>query len=483
MAKTKLTIRRFTGLEQSLGDGSGQLDTAWEAFNMNTRHGHLSGCHGWKRFLPALPVEEPIVTLARFYRRSHPAPEVLVAATADTLWAYTDHWQQLGTGYASGAWDWVCYEDTALIGGQEQMTDVLLLTNPLDGMLALFGHDLSLIPIPTPAKFGFLARYKERIFGSGALDTPDSIYYSQPFDPTAWDTVEEAGVLLPEVSGGRIDAPTWDGDRFIALVPFGASLLAFKRQSVYRLYGADPGEFYLRDQYGADGPIAEDTVAVEADAAYLLSGAGLSVYDGSAVRPLRRDSLHTLWEAVDPDRLPQSQGAICGHIYYYTLPMASGGFRLMELDLTRGTLMAYDGPSPTCLLAWEDTLLFADSHAPGQLFALDPTADEGDFDHPALWVSPWHDGGTPVRVKSDFRLSGMLELTGDEPTACLSVTLETDRGSKTRTIAWPSGRGKKPFTLRLPCYGRRFRLKFASDSGHRFSLCGPLELSFDAHDL
>ena len=77
----------------------------------------------------------------------------------------------------------------------------------------------------------------------------------------------------------------------------------------------------------------------------------------------------------------------------------------------------------------------------------------------------------------------MAELSADTPTACLTVTLETDRGSKSRTLAWPSGIGKQPFTLRLPCYGRRFRLKFSCDSGHRFSFCGPMELEFEGHKI
>ena len=68
------------------------------------------------------------------------------------------------------------------------MVDIMLLTNPLDGMIAIYGHNLSVRPLETPDKFGFLARYKARIFGSGSLANPDSIYYSQPFNPTAWNT-------------------------------------------------------------------------------------------------------------------------------------------------------------------------------------------------------------------------------------------------------------------------------------------------------
>ncbi len=489
MPENTLTIKQFTGLEQALGEASGQMGTAWDAANMDTRHGRLASSPGWSSAYPPLPVQNPIVTLARFYRRNNPElPEVLIAATDDTLFAYTDVWITLGTGYKSGRWDWVCYEDTITAPeesgsqGEPQMVDILLLTNPLDGMIAVYGHDLSVRALETPDKFGFLARYKERIFGSGSLANPDSIYYSQPFNPTAWGTVEREGVLLPELSGGRIDAPTWDGDRFIALAPYGTSLLAFKRETVFRLYGADPGEFYLRDQYGADGPIAEDTVAVEADAVYLLSGAGLSLYDGAAVRPLRRDSLHQLWQQANLNRLSQSRGALCGHRYYLSIPIAEDGWKLVELDLTRGCFMVYEGPQPTALLALDNRLIYADARYPGQLYALNEKSYAASESFESRWVTPWSDGNAPKRSKSHFRLSGTLSLKSSSDHAQLHVTLETERGSKTRIINWPSDQRMQPFTVRLPCYGRRFRLKLSAPPGHRFTLYGPLELTFYTHE-
>ena len=484
MPEKTLTLKQFTGLEQAWGEASGQMGTAWDAANMDTRYGRLASSPGWSGAYPPLPVQAAVITLARFYRRNHDElPEVLIAATADSLYAYTDEWIMLGSGYKSGSWDWVCYEDTVTADGSEepQMADIMLLTNPLDGMIAVYGHDLSVRSLETPDKFGFLARYKERIFGSGSLANPDSIYYSQPFNPTAWNTVEQEGVLLPELSGGRIDAPTWDGDRFIALVPYGTSLLAFKRETVFRLYGADPGEFYLRDQYGADGPIAEDTVAVEADAVYLLSGAGLSLYDGSAVRPLRRESLQGLWSHADLSRLTQAQGALCGHRYYLSLPVSGGGWQLIELDLSRGCFMAYEGPQPTALLALGERLLYADGRYPGRLYALNQQSFAASDDFESRWVTPWSDGGSPGLSKSHFRLSGTLSLQSSGAQAQLCACLETDRGSKTRVIDWPSGERLKPFTVRLPCYGRRFRLKLSAPAGHRFILHGPLELSFYTH--
>lgn len=83
------------------------------------------------------------------------------------------------------------------------------------------------------------------------------------------------------------------------------------------------------------------------------------------MRPLRRDSLQYFWAKIDPERLSLSQGALCGHRYYLSLPVAGGGWKLMELDLTRGSFMAYEGPQPTALLALGGRLLYADAQHPG----------------------------------------------------------------------------------------------------------------------
>ena len=478
MAEMTWNLGPFTGIEQAYGPASGQLNSAWTAQNMVTRHGRMTNSAGWREAYPPLPQEEPILTLARFYRRNHATfPEVLAAATANRLYVYTDHWQLAGEGYQSGKWDWVCYEDVV----DEHTVDILLMTNPHDGMIAVSGHDLLARPMETPDKFAYLARYKERIFGAGSLQHPDRLYYSQPFAPAAWGSVEQSGVRLPELSGGSIDSPTWDGDKIIALRPYGASLLVFKGETVFRLYGADPGEFYLRDQYGVDGPIAEDTVAVDADAVYLLSRNGLSLYDGAAVRPLRRDSLEQLWQAVSPARMPESCALLHKGRYYFTLPDTQGSF-LMELDLERAAFMAYRGFCPGTLLSMDRQLLFTDANRPGLIFVLMEYPEGPASAFPSIWITPWSDGGAPGRMKSAFRLSGVLRLQSETEVARLTITLQTERGEKTRTMLWPSSAQEKPFTLRLPCYGRRFRLAISCPSDSRFTLFGPLALSAYLHE-
>lgn len=472
MSKIVLNIPYVTGLDQSRGEASGQMTGAWDCANMDTRGGELKTAAGWAAAFPAIPGSPVITTLAPFHRRNHATQkDVVVAASADSIWVYTDAWQCVGTGYQSGHWDWVTYEDAS----GEDPVDILLLSNAQDGMMALRGDSLALTAIPTPGKFAVLARYKERIFGAGDPEYPDRIYYSQPFDPSAWGQVTAGGVVMAEQSGGCIDAPTWDGDAFIALRPFGSSLLAFKSATVFRIYGADPGEFYLRDQFGTDGPITEDTVAVYADSAFLLSRAGISLYDGSLVSPYRREDIRHFWEGLNGEALGRARGAVAGHCYYLALTQGSGGpDRLLALDLQRGHFMVYEGLQPTVLMAWKEQLYFADGTQPGVICRLGIGETANGQALVCRWVSPYCTLDRPGTVKSDFRISGLIRSSGTGEK--MKITLESERGTVSRTVSGKSGANLRSFDLRLPHYARRFRLRIENVSGSSFALVGALRM-------
>ena len=102
--------------------------------------------------------------------------------------------------------------------------DVLILSNAKDGMVALYGDDLTLEEKTLAlgegyanVKFAVLGRYAERIWGTGAEEHPDSLFYSRPYDPFTWTDVPQT----PELGGGMIQQPTWDGDSFLSLQTFG----------------------------------------------------------------------------------------------------------------------------------------------------------------------------------------------------------------------------------------------------------------------
>ena len=215
----------------------------------------LASSYGTSRAFPALGAQ--IETLARFYRRTRPDDaDVYVAAAGGAIYTYTmgtEGWVKRSEGYKSDVWSSVTYETTE--GGAT--VDILILSNAKDGMIAVYGSDLR-VEKEGADDWRRIRRGEVRDagtargahLGNGRGRIPDSIFYSRPYDPFNWTNVAET----PELGGGVINQPTWDGDKFIALEPFGGYLLAVKEQTIFEIRGTDPSSFTITEAYGTDGP-------------------------------------------------------------------------------------------------------------------------------------------------------------------------------------------------------------------------------------
>ena len=281
------------GVYQSAGDTNISLDYAYRAENMRTERGLLATAYGTSRAFPALGA--PIETLTRFYRRNKPDdPDVFVAAAGGAIYTYTmgtEAWIERSEGYKTNKWSCVNYE--AVVDGST--VDILLMTNADDGMIAVYGNNLSVEKKTltlgdnyAEVRFAVLGRHAERIWGTGAKGYPDSIFYSRPYDPFNWTANDET----PELGGGVILHPSWDGDAFIAVEPFGGYLLAIKQNTVCEIRGTDPSSFTITQAYGTDGPVQASTICTDRLHVYFLSQGGIGMYDGSTVSLLARDALY-----------------------------------------------------------------------------------------------------------------------------------------------------------------------------------------------
>ena len=140
---------------------------------------------------------------------------------------------------------------------------------------------------------------------------------------------------LWEMSGGEIVYPTWDGDSFIALRPFGGYLLAFKRNSVFLITGADIGEFNINEGYGTDGPLAENTIVVNGAAAFFLTTNGIGLYDGSSMRTLSRDTLKGITDDINQAAIHTAVAAMHDGVYFCAVPLGTATFpRMQSLNMT-----------------------------------------------------------------------------------------------------------------------------------------------------
>ena len=461
------TIPTPKGVYQAAGDTNVGPDYAYRAENMRTERGLLATSYGTSRAFPSLG--HPIETLARFYRRSRPDdPDVYVAGANGKLYTYTEGeagWAERGSGYLSNTWSHVTYE--AVREGATE--DVLILSNALDGMVVIYGSDLTAekkaLTIGTEyenVKFAVLSRHAERIWGTGAPGYPDSVFYSRPYDPFDWTRVQET----PELGGGMINQPTWDGDEFIALSPFGGYLLAIKRNTVFEIRGTDPSSFTITEAYGTDGPVEARTVVTDRLQTLFLATGGLGVYDGSTIRLLSRDALHETMRMRDERAAHLATACACNHVYYLALYIRESegdeptqNNAVIEFDTERGTFMIRRGIRVKDFFSLGGEVYYTQADSPYEVYRYgDPNArGYGDTPMHSVWETAWLDLGKAY-AKSDFVIRFTADADADD--VPIEIAVITDRREKAKTILLQSDR--RDYRVKIQNRGVRVKLRIQS---------------------
>ena len=462
------TIPTPKGVYQAAGDTNVNTDYAYRAENMRTERGLLATAHGTSRAFPALGY--PIETFTRFYRRNRPDdPDVFVAAANGTIYTYTmgtEAWIERATGFKSDNWSYVTYEAVEA----EETADILIMSNAYDGMIAIYGSDLR---VETKAltigddyaevKFGVLGRHAERIWGSGILDMPDAIFYSKPYDPFDWT----ADTKTPELGGGLIQQPTWDGDEFIALRPFGGYLLAIKRNTVFEIRGTDPSSFTITEAYGTDGPVQDRTVVVDRLRVFFLAQGGLGMYDGSTLALLAKNALYETMRMRMEGKQVAASACVCDHVYYLALcvkeregDVLNENNLVIEFDSERGTFMIRKGLRVKDFYALDGKVYFTQADAPFEVLRYNDPESGSYLGQPieSVWETPWLDLGKNM-MKRDFTLRFTADAdTDDVP---IDVTIVTDRREKTKTVLLQSDR--RDYRVRIQNSGVRVKLRIESN--------------------
>ena len=189
--ETSIEIPSFAGINQESNGYNQSPRYAFEMENVNVDGGNFSPMRVGLELGQRLTY--PIGTLAYLHRRyaAENEPRTLLVAVSEGK-VYTkaidqdDEWVERYSGLTVDDCDWVTYEinreGDADSQGTPSPVDVLLFTNATDGMFCLYGDNLTVQTVTTPYKFGVLARYNERIWGTGILNMPDSMVYSAPYD-------------------------------------------------------------------------------------------------------------------------------------------------------------------------------------------------------------------------------------------------------------------------------------------------------------
>lgn len=482
------TIPTPKGIYQAAGDTNISTDYAYRAHNIRTERGLLATSYGTTRALPALG--EPIETLTRFYRRTRPDDaDVFVAGAGGKLYTYTmgtEGWIVRGEGYASNKWSYVTYE--AVENGET--VDILILSNPLDGMVTIFGSDLraeekslTIGEDYADVKFAVLGRYAERIFGTGAPGYPDSVFYSRPYDPFNWTDVPET----PELGGGVINQPTWDGDSFMALETFGGYLLAIKNRTVFEIRGTDPSSFTITQAFGTDGPIEARTIQTDMQTMFFLAQSGIGMYDGATLRLLSRDALYETMRMRMDNAQALATAAMNDHVYYLALAVRDDPVDyvtenniVVEFDTERGTFMLRRGMRVKDLYALGGKMYFTQADAPYEVLNYSDESASGYLGMPmeSLWQTPWLDLGKAY-MKRDFVLRFTAE--ADENDMPVELTVITDRKEKTKTVILQKQR--KDYRVKIQTSGVRVMLRIRSNRAAGWRIFGGVQIEYSLDEV
>lgn len=463
------TIPAPKGIYQAAGDANINPDYAYRAENIRTQRGLMASGYGTSRAFAALGA--PIETLERFYRRNRPDdPDVFVAGAGGAIYTYTmgtEGWSKRAEGFASNRWSCVTYE---MIQDGETV-DILIMSNALDGMVVLDGAELqverrtlSIGDDHAPVCFAQLGRHAERIWGTGAPGYPDAIFYSRAYDPFDWTGMEET----PELGGGMIKQPTWDGDAFMALHPFGGYLLAIKSRTIFEIRGSDPSSFTITRAYGTDGPVQERTICTDRMQMYFLTQDGLGLYDGTKMEVLSRDALYETMRMRMEGMESMATACLCGQKYYLALcvkehetDVLTQNNTVIEYDTERGTFMIRKGIRVRDFFALNDEVFITQADAPFEVLRFDDEKTGSYLGEPmkCLWETPWLDLGKDM-IKRDFMLRFTAE--ADENGLPLKLTLATDRRAKAKTILL--SRTRTDYSVKIQNSGVRMRLRLESEA-------------------
>jgi hypothetical protein len=485
------TIPEFKGLAQ-YGDGfNADPRYATECWGIRTDGGVLRNASA--PVANGSSLANKIETLAVFYRRWYAGAEadktILVGAAngqlyyrrAETAEAWTllslpSGWS--GASYANNVWSWTAYE---LNEEGVDPVDVLILSNADDGMIYVRGDTFAVTAVTTPYDFGIITRSNERIWGTKASDEPDMLCYSAPYDFTDWDADAE----IPEDGGGDIRIPSWDGDSFSALVPLGSQLIAFKEDTVWRVYGTNPGEYTFVEQFGEGAPYPR-TIAVNREWILTWGDWGATIYDGVSANPFQHDVYRTLLSTANKSYFDQCCGCIWKNKYYLAYP---------DGDSTTNTnVLIYDTIEKTWLLRTDvavesflpvgNTLFFTVPDEPGYLYTwteevwAHSITTTGTACATVRWVTPWFDYGS----KNVNIIGLVVRFALDSPAAGdLTLTIETDRVTKEKTVHYDAPVAGKPRNVRVPFVvrGSRWRMMLETTGTNHWRLMGGLQFFAD----
>ena len=469
----RYVIPYFEGLDERAGALAGNAAAARVARNVTTDHGRLASAAGMEPYIQE-PVEGGAGSVYVFCETGEGGArtEYVVVGTETDVRVWRDGaWQVIFSGTA-GDWGFLSYK--------KEDDSILIFGNGVDPVQCWDGQSDQAAPLEgAPAKGKYFALHYERVWMCGDAENPDRLYYSRMLDPNDWT----GDVVTPEMGGGFVDLPTFDGGVITNLYSVGGDLCILKSTTALLLYGTSPENYQVTQMSGELGTIAGRTAAVYGQTGYFVTAHGIGVQSGTTIvllddRKLPRlfDSHYCEEENCREGLSPHFGGCAAGICFrerlYFALPLAEDTENtvVLEYDLNRETYVLHDGLRAVGFARsgqMRERLLLLCTD--GRVYALG-----GGKTAQAQWTTPWLDfGSSGEKVVRAFALYGRLEAEDSRP--CVRVRVESERGQKVRDLT-ARGPEEKLYKRQLRLGGRRFRVDIQAREGTSFCFTGGLEI-------
>ena len=469
----KYRIPYLEGMDETLGVVAGNAAAARVARNVSTDHGELRSAAGLGEYIET-PVPSNAGTVESLYVFCEMDDEerteyIIVGTDSKVLVWKGGQWKTLFTGTAGG-WGFLSYkteDDTVLIFG-----------NGVDNVQVWDGESSASSDLTgVPAKGRYFALHYERVWMCGDSENPDRLYYSRMLNPSNWT----GDATTPEIGGGFVDLPTFDGGVITNLYSVGGDLCILKSTTALLLYGTSPENYQVTEMNGGLGTIAGRTASVFGQTGYFLTAQGIGVQSGTSIALLDDRKLPRLFDATfDTDTgeglSPYFGGCatgICfGQRLWFSLPQgtATENTAVLEYDLMRETYVLHDDKKVLCFARsgqMKEKLLALCDDRMVRVYG------EG-YSSGAQWTTPYFDFGTnEEKVLCGFELYGEMHRESGIPS--VTVTVESDRGRKVRRLSGKNGQ-EKLFRRAFRLGGRRFRVDIQGESGTSFCFTGGITL-------
>ncbi len=472
MAFVRYCIPSFLGVNQSVCENDLPANESPDAENMDTDGGRLSVARGYVRHgPPAHPAGEDCRRL--YIKNSSGALDFIVTArTGLTLFRHGGTGWETLAGYATDCEDPAAFDFQRVKIGA---TEYLLASNGAqqlrkwDGQAAsaaLFGSAEALSDMP----LRFMELYYNRLFAAGDPAHPARLYWSMA--PGGTRSMEDFSndPASENTSGGHVEVGA-DSDPITGLFALSNQLVIWKRNSLYGLLGDRPANYRLYP-VNAEMERLPHTACVRCgDVLYVLSGGGLSCYDGQTVRRLSDASKAR--GILARAALSRCTGAACRDRLYFAVALdgAEQNNALLVYDLARRCYMLRTGFTVTDLCAADGTLYLLTGE--GLLCRFNEGESYDGAPIRAYWRTPETDMGSKVAQKQLKE----LYLRGSGGILAVEATAGADRVFYERIMP-KNSRG----VLEAPLSGdgRAFSFTLSNEGGSCFTIEGGVELLCDA---